>query len=280
MPEGMETQNQNTNPETSGADDIANLMGSMSKETKPANEPADNGGDKGQGNGGNDNGNKGESQKPAWLSQIGDITKDEAAAEKLSKFAKLSDFAKSYLELEAKAGNSIVKPADDASDDEKDAFYKALGKPESADKYSVKGEGSEAFRELAYKNNLTDEQAVAIYKSLEDMGHQLQAQQEANFQQQAKQTQADLVAEYGKDYQVKIEMLKRGLKTYGGESLGAKLTKAGLLADKEVVKLFILLGEQSAEAGSPTNTKGKADNYKSIEDGGHFSFIDDYIKDK
>lgn len=272
----MGVEQTQTTPAPQGADDISNIMGEMSQEAKPANEPAENGGDKGQGKSNGDGGNKGESQKPAWLSQIGDITKDEAAAEKLSKFAKLSDFAKSYLELEAKAGNSIVKPADDASDDEKEAFYKALGKPESADGYSIKAEGSEAFKEMAYKNNLTDEQAVALYASLEEVGKNFQAQQQANYQQQAKQTQSELLAEYGKDYPAKIEMLKRGIKNYGGEAVGAKLQKAGLLADKDIVKLFILLGEQSAEAGSPVNTKGKSDGYKSIADGGHLSFGDDF----
>ena len=73
-------------------------------------------------------------------------------------------------------------------------------------------------------------------------------------------------------------MLRRGVTAYGGEKMGAKLQAAGLLADYDVVKMFILLGEQSAEAGSPGNTRGRADGYKSIRDGGTLSF--DGIFDK
>ena len=277
MEDGV-TNNQ-TPAANAGADDIGSIMGGMQQPAKPANEPA-NSGDKGQGNGngsgGNDNGND---QLPAWTSQIGDVLKNDGAKEKFSKFEKLSDLAKSYLELEAKTGNSIAKPGENASDDEREAFYRALGKPETADKYSVKGDDVAAFREMAFKANLTDEQAQALFASMQELGKNTQAQMQANFDQQAKQTQADLAAEYGDKYTEKIEMLKRGIKAYGGEVVGAKLQKAGLLADKDIVKLFINLGEQASEAGSQTKTSGKPDGYKSIADGGHLSFGDDF-KDK
>lgn len=269
-----------TPAQNAGADDIGSIMGGMQQPAKPANEPA-NSGDKGQGNGngsgGNDNGND---QLPAWTSQIGDVLKNDGAKEKFSKFEKLSDLAKSYLELEAKTGNSIAKPGENASDDEREAFYRALGKPETADKYSVKGDDVAAFREMAFKANLTDEQAQALFASMQELGKNTQAQMQANFDQQAKQTQADLAAEYGEKYSEKIEMLKRGIKAYGGEVVGAKLQKAGLLADKDIVKLFINLGEQASEAGSQTKTSGKPDGYKSIADGGHLSFGDDFKEKK
>jgi hypothetical protein len=134
------------------------------------------------------------------------------------------------------------------------------------------------FREMAFNNNLTDEQAKALYKSLQEVGNNAIAAQKAAFAQQAQDTQAALQKEYGKDYQIKIEMLKRGIATYGGEKMGAKLQQAGLLGDYDVVKLFILLGEQSAEAGSPGNTKGKTQGYKSIQEGGTLDFGDIFKK--
>lgn len=261
----METQ---TSTQTAGetADDIGNIMSGKSGSDQPANKPADSG-DEGQGKSTPDNGNSGKEQ-PAWMSQIGDITKNKDAAEKLGKFAKLSDLANAYMELDGKLGNSIVKPGDDASDEEREAFYKALGKPETADKYSIEGDEAKLFREIAYKNNLTDEQAKAMYASIKEAGENTLAQHKAAYEKQAKETQNALQAEYGNDYPKKIEMLKRGVKTYCGESVAAKLQQAGLLADKDIVKMFILLGEESSEAGSPGNGRGKADGYKSIADGG------------
>ena len=260
------------------ANDIENVMGGM-QNAKPGTEPTDTaGGDNGTGNKDAADG-KGESEvkHPAWMAQLGNIEADKA--EKLSKFEKIGDLAKNYLELEGKLGNSLVKPGEGASAEEVEAFYRALGKPESADKYTIEGEDTELFRKMAYDNNLTDEQAKALYQSLKDVGGNWLEQQKAAFAKQAADTQKALQAEYGKDYQTKIEMLKRGVAAYGGEKVGAKLQQAGLLADPDVVKMFILLGEQSSEAGSPGNGKAKAEGYKSIQQGGFLSFGEDF-KDK
>ena len=272
MPTPNEAQTSTQTAGETATNDIANVMGGMQgqkPETKPTGVA---GGDNGAGSNGNADGNKGSEVKhPAWMAQLGNIEPDKA--EKLSKFEKIGDLANNFLELEGKLGNSITKPGENASAEEVEAFYRALGKPEAADKYSIEGDDAEMFRKMAYENNLTDAQAKAFYKALQDVGNNAIAQQKAAFDAQARDTQAALQKEYGKDYPVKIEMLKRGVATYGGEKMGAKLQQAGLLGDYEIVKMFILLGEQSAEAGSPGNTKGKADGYKSIEEGGAFSFF-------
>lgn len=269
----MDGETKNTNSAPDAGSDIKDIMGGM-QGAEPDPKPAGNGGDNGAGNKPNADGNDGgkDVPNPAWMEQIGDITKDAGAAEKLKKFGKVGDLAKSYLELEGKLGNSIVKPGENASAEEIENFYRGLGKPESADKYSIEGDDAKMFREMAYKNNLTDEQAKAIFASLQEVGKNALEAQKAAFAQQAHDTQAALQAEYGKEYPVKIEMLKRGIAAYGGEKLGAKLQKAGLLGDKEIVQMFILLGEQSAEGGSAVNN-GKPDGYKSIEEGGAFSFF-------
>ena len=269
-----------TSTQTAGetANDISNIMGGMQGQ-KPESKPDDNAGDNGEGSKGAADGKGGEVQHPAWMNQINsELIKDAEKAGKLSKFEKLSDLASAYLEAEGKLGSSIVKPGENASDEERKAFYKALGVPDAADKYSIEGEDAKMFREMAYKNNLTDEQAKDFYASLKEVGENAIAQQKAAFDAQARDTQAALQKEYGKDYPTKIEMLKRGVATYGGEKMGAKLQQAGLLGDYDVVKMFILLGEQSAEAGSPGNTKGKAQGYKSIQEGGTLDFGDVFKK--
>ena len=271
MPTPDEAQTSQAAGET--ANDISTIMGGMSDSAKPETKPDGNGGDAGQGKSDNDTGKGGEVQHPAWMNQINsELLGDAEKAGKLSKFEKLSDLASAYLEAEKTLGsNYIVKPGENASDEERRAFYKALGVPDAADKYSIEGDDAKMFREMAYKNNLTDEQAKAIFASLQEVGkNALEAQKQA-FVQQVHDTQAALQAEYGKEYPVKIEMLKRGVAAYGGKTLGAKLEQAGLLGDKEIVQMFILLGEQSQEGGSAVNN-GKADGYKSIPEGGTFSF--------
>ena len=278
MPTPNEAQTSQTAGET--ANDITNIMGGMSDSAKPETKPNGNEGDAGQGKSDNDNGKGGETQHPAWMNQINsELIKDAEKAGKLSKFEKLSDLASAYLEAEGKLGSSIVKPGENASDEERRAFYTALGVPDAADKYSIEGDDAKMFREMAFNNNLTDEQAKSLYASLQKVGQNALDAQKAAFAQQAQDTQAALQKEYGKDYQTKIEMLKRGVATYGGEKMGAKLQQAGLLGDYDVVKMFILLGEQSAEAGSPGTTKGKTNGYKTTAEGGTFNF-GDYFKKK
>lgn len=276
MAEENQTQTSTQTAGETAANDIENIMGGMSNGAQPETKPSDKAGDAGQGKSNVDSGKGGETQRPAWMSQIGDITKDATKADKLSKFEKISDLANAYFELEGKLGNTLVKPGENASDEERAAFYKALGKPETADKYSIEGEQAEMFRKMAYENNLTDEQAKAIYATLHKVGEDAIAQQKAAYAQQAKETQNALLAEYGKDYQTKIEMLKRGVKNYGGDAIASKLQAAGLLADKDVVKMFIKLGEESSEAGAQGKTQGKANGYKSIREGGHLSFGKDF----
>lgn len=276
MPELNEAQ---TSTQTAGetANDIGNIMGGMAGSEKPTTKPGE-AGDAGKGVNTPDSGKGGETQHPAWFSQINDQIKSDAdKASKLSKFEKLSDLASAYLEAERKLGNVIVKPGENSTAEEREAFYRALGKPDAADKYSIKGDDdAEMFRQMAYENNLTDEQANALYASLKKVGENALAQQKAAYEQQAKETQSALLAEYGKDYPTKIEMLKRGVANYGGEAVAAKLQSAGLLVDKDVVKLFIKLGEESSEASAQGKARGKTDGYKSIRDGGHLSFGKDF----
>ena len=277
MPTPDEAQTSQTAGET--ANDITNIMGGMQGQ-KPEAKPGDNAGDKGEGSKGAADGKGSETQHPAWMNQINsELIKDAEKAGKLSKFEKLSDLASAYLEAEGKLGSSIVKPGENASEEERRAFYKALGVPDAADKYSIEGDDAKMFREMAFNNNLTDEQAKSLYASLQKVGQNALDAQKAAFAQQAQDTQAALQKEYGKDYNTKIEMLKRGVATYGGKNMGAKLQQAGLLGDYDVVKMFILLGEQSAEAGSPGTTKGKANGYKTTAEGGTFNF-GDYFKKK
>ena len=271
-----ENQPQTSTPDNSG--DIENIMSGMSNAQTDV-KPGENAGEKSEGKQQKDSGKSEAATNPAWMTQLhGDILNNKEAAEKLGKFGKISDLAQSYLELEGKLGNTLVKPGDDASDEEKEAFYRALGKPESADKYSIEGDQAELFRQMAYKNNLTDDQAKALYAAVKEAGENELAKMQANYQQQAKATQEALQSEYGKDYPKKIEMLKRGVNTYGGKEVAEKLQQAGLLADVNIVKMFILLGEQSAEAGAPNHSE-KTDGYKSIQQGGHLSFGDSF-KDK
>lgn len=249
-----------------GTSSLENIMGNMTASNAPEAKPAEG---KAEGKENSQN----ETKAPAWTSQLPEEMRTNSDLMKqLEKFGKIGDLAKSYTELESKLGTSITKPGKEASAEEVDAFYKKIGKPESADGYDMKGEEAAAFRELAYKNNLSVDQAKGIFEALQQIGNGFIAQQQAQVMQSAKATEEALKAEYGNDYTTKLELCKRGVQTYGGPELGAKLQASGLLYDPDVVKMFIRLGEQSAEAGSAgTSAPGKR-GYVSNAEGGSFNF--------
>lgn len=273
MDGSVETGNQTTPNGTAdnnaAGTSLENIMGSMA-EKQPNAEP----GKTGENAEGSRDGQEKTAELPAWTSQLSDELRNNADVMKqLTKFGKISDLAKGYSELEGKLGKAIVKPGKDASEEELNNFYKQLGKPASADQYSINEEGSQAYKELAYKYNLSDDQATGFWEAFKEIGKNAIAQQQAQMAATAKATDDALRAEYGQNYDAKIKMLQRGVNTYGGPALGKKLQATGLLFDPDVVKMFIGLGEMSAEAGTVAKTAAGEKDYKSIAEGGQFSFV-------
>lgn len=248
-------------------------MAGMLKSNEPGEEPTNNGsGDNSKGSEtGTQTNDQGEN-KPAWTSQLlKEISGNADYMKRLTKFENISDLAKSYAELEGKLGNSLTKPGKDATAEEVNAFYEKLGKPKDANGYSVNDEQAGALKQLAYENNLTDEQLTGLYEGLKKIGLQSAENMQAARQRLLKETDEALHKEYGNKYSEKIALMQRGIKNYGGVELGTMLDNAGVLYHPAIVKLFIQLGELSAEAGTVSRGAGGGnDGYKTAAEGGYF----------
>lgn len=250
---------------------IENIMGGMSDKTEPEAKP-DKAEEGTKAEGKEDQTESTEPEYPAWTQQLPEeLRNDVEVMKQLAKFGKIGDVAKAYSELESKIGKSMIKPADDASEEEINAFYQKLGKPETADGYSIKTEEAKAFREIAYKNNLTETQFKSMYETFKEIGENAMNQQKYDMQKQAKTTTEELKKEYGSDFPQAMAMLQRGVNAYGGKTLGNKLRDSGLLADKDVVDMFIKLGKQTSESGSTAGSTAEG-GYKSTNEGGSFKF--------
>lgn len=249
-------------------DSLTDLMGGMVAEKKPEDEPAGESGEKSEGST-DDSTNA----NPAWMEQLPEEYRTGDNAKQFAKFAKIADMAKAYSELESKTGNMVTLPAEGTSAEDLQKFYEKLGKPATADEYEMPDESADFFKKIAYDNNLTKAQAKAVFLAVAEHGKNVIEQSLADAQNAANETDKALRKEYGSKYSEKIALLKRGIAAYGGNSLGLKLQKSGLLYDSDVVKLFIALGEQNAEAGAISKgTGGGNDEYVSTAQGGHFKF--------
>ena len=252
------------------ADKAGSITDIMNTLDQPAPDPKPENGNNGEG--------KPEDQKadtPKWMEQLDhEALNDADLVKQLSKFQKIGDLAKSYSALEKKMGSSINIPSEESSAEEIASFYSKLGKPESADGYEIEGEKSKPFKDIAFINNLTNKQAKGMFEGLAQIGAAAEQAAAENLAKIAQESDKQLHAEWGNDYSTNLEYLKRGIAAYGGNSLGAKLKASGLLYDADIVKMFALLGRQSAESGAPSKGTGGKSDYIPTSEGGTFNYAD------
>uniref|UniRef100_A0A6H1ZU00 Capsid assembly protein n=1 Tax=viral metagenome TaxID=1070528 RepID=A0A6H1ZU00_9ZZZZ len=100
------------------------------------------------------------------------LAEDLRAAPSLQKFQSPDDLAKSYLQLQAKIGLAPVRvPGQNATPQEWEDYYKATGRPDSPEKYSlpaapegVPGDFTPFFQDAAHKAGLSGKQADQFYR--------------------------------------------------------------------------------------------------------------------
>lgn len=102
------------------------------------------------------------------------LPEDLRAEPSLATFKDVGSLAKSFVHAQRMRNDKgLILPADDALPEEWDGFYKALGRPETPDKYefsevklpegqTVDADMEKDFREQAYKTGLTAKQAAAL----------------------------------------------------------------------------------------------------------------------
>ena len=84
----------------------------------------------------------------SWTDSLPDDLKTNAS---LSKFKDSNSVLKSYLELEKSMGSKVKVPGSDATDEERNAFFNKMGRPETKDGYEFNKvlEGKEGLLEVA-----------------------------------------------------------------------------------------------------------------------------------
>ncbi len=234
---------------------------------------------------GNDNVKGGQANKEAetyalkaWGAQLSkELKENEEAVKVLSKFEDISGLANSYIELEKKQGSMHTIPGEKATQEELDAFYKRLGKPEAADKYSFdqKYEAEKRFAEAAFKANLSDKQAKELYDFFLNIGQSQQAQYKEIIVKKAQETDALLQKEYGNLFEQKIGNYTKALKLLGGGEVMKQLEETGLAYDPGFVKLMINAGEALGESKAVIGNGATPNGIKSAREGGTFSFFNE-----
>ena len=197
---------------------------------------------------------------PGWTGQLSKeqladiqarVAKDPKALEELPKG--LSDLYASYAALKASTVGALKRPAPDAPKEVWDQFYQELGRPESAEGYTLEkpnipsgmryNDAAEKwFRERALARGLTQEQAAGFFADWNANQEAQYAQTQMSKKAEAKAALDALRAEWKDGFEDKWEGMRQAYLQFvpGGDTgpFFKKIQAYGLDNDPDFIRVF------------------------------------------
>lgn len=164
-----------------------------------------------------------------WRSALPDDLKNH---EFVKDYSKPGDAIRDFVNLKQEAASMLKVPGKDATDEQRAAFYNALGRPESPDKYTIgKPEGlpdyvpysqenEAAFRTLVHETGLSDSQAQKL-----NQWYWNTVKSEVETEQNATNEAINKLKDEwkGDTFKVNTEKAARAFKKFGGEEAASFL---------------------------------------------------------
>ena len=182
-----------------------------------------------------------------WMDSIPEDLRGDSS---LADIKDVAGLAKGYVHAQKMIGaDKVVLPAADAPQEDMDAFYNKLGRPEKADGYEVPTENMPAeipvdgeligkFFEEAHRVGLSKSQAAALVR----WQTTLQQDQMGLYEQQnieaMQQSESAMRKEFGNAFEEKLSMAQDVVKKFGGDELVQVLNETGLGNSPEVIRAF------------------------------------------
>lgn len=170
----------------------------------------------------------------------------------------VAELLKSYNSAQSMIGGSVKLPTDKSTPEEKTAFFRKLGCPETVDGYKweqpegieVKnGEAFENFKKTALSLGLTNDQLSGVLNGYSEIVKEIFNQEEAFKSQQEKDTREKLGREWGDKFDGKLDGVMKLLEKAG---IKEDLARTGRLYDERYIRLF----HQITEDSRPASFKG------------------------
>ena len=152
----------------------------------------------------------------------------EANRSGVTKFETVDSLAQGYLELEKSMGARVKMPGEDTPQEEKSAFYRKLGAPETMDGYSLpelpEGKSYDeallgSIRQAAHAEGVTDKQFGKLTETFIAMQAKTEEAQQLAEQQETAATDQVLHDEWGAEYDKNVEISKRAMRELVPEEL-------------------------------------------------------------
>lgn len=196
--------------------------------------------------------------------------------ERFTSFKGPNDLAKQYIEAQERLNNAIVKPGENASEEELASYRKSIGVPETADAYELQtdveipGDGTDSFnqwfKETAHKMNLPKEQAEQFYKELMNRAGEEAAEGQRIVQTTKEEAENQLRDMWGEEFDHRIERARK-FAALGGDEFLQLLEETGLtnhpgmasVLDRfaDLISEDTLAYGKSRPSGNPTGNPGR-----------------------
>ena len=197
-----------------------------------------------------------QSTQPTWKDSISEVYRNDPNIE---KFTEIDALAKSYINATRMIGqDKMVVPNKNFTEDQWEEAYVKMGRPESAEKYSLDVKSDvvsldeqaiKSFQEQSFKLGLNNEQAKGV---LDFYKNNMEAQtQQAKIDAETSQAQAQnlLRQEWGRDYDSNIAKAKSlATANLSPEIFQMQLADGSLLGDNvDVIKGFAKIANMMSE---------------------------------
>ena len=184
----------------------------------------------------------------------------------LANYKTVGDFTKDALtwrgkvsELEGKLGDSIPKLPEDASPEDRNTYFDALGRPPKASEYEFDGEDKNApewtnfWKEQFYGLGLTKSQANNLSKQFNGQMQKLVEAHNESLKSEMSTAEQKLKTELGDKYDTSVELAKR-LWQNQGEGDFDKVFSTETATNRYGMVRFLL--KMAALTGEDTSPKG------------------------
>jgi hypothetical protein len=212
----------------------------------------------------------GQATPPAWIAQLPSDLKDNAA---FTSFKTIGDLAKSHLEmgdklkefdgLKAKLEDSIPKLPENATDADKNLYYNALGRPETASDYEFDGEDKNApewtsyWKQQFHSLGLTKAQAKQMSGLWNGQLQKMVDAYNANQKAEVAAAETKLRAELGDKFDANVELAKRVYNTHLGAEFDKDFANGSAATRIQTLRLVLKLAALTGEDKSPQGAAGR-----------------------
>jgi hypothetical protein len=210
-----------------------------------------------------------------WRAGLPDDLKQNEA---FVPYKTVGEFAKNYLEvsnkakdLEGKLGDYVPKLPDNATDEDRNLYFDALGRPKQPSEYELDGEDKNApewnqwSKGLLHSAGLTKAQAKIVAAGWNQKFQGMVEAHNAAIKAEVSASEAKLRSEYGAKFDTNVELAKRLYQKYG-EGEFDKAFDAGTSANrysiiKMLVKFASVTGEDKSPQGGNSRTEPKGTSF-------------------